>query len=80
MRPAARRGGRDVHTNSMSQLVIVLVSSFSPALSISLTSFTTQFVVVGAAKAVAHVYRGVTWLSKRALSRIEDLVLDIGPT
>ncbi|KAM0746780.1 hypothetical protein T439DRAFT_329477 [Meredithblackwellia eburnea MCA 4105] len=35
------------------------------------------FVIVGAAKAITHVYAGVKWGTKKALTRVEALVLDV---
>ncbi|SGY32914.1 BQ5605_C002g01421 [Microbotryum silenes-dioicae] len=35
------------------------------------------FVLVGAVKAVAHTYQTVKWVAKKALTKVEDLVLDI---
>ncbi|GAA5907965.1 E3 ubiquitin-protein ligase MARCH [Sporobolomyces salmoneus] len=34
-------------------------------------------IVVGIARAVQQVYRGVRWLSRRVLTRLEDLVLEV---
>ncbi|SCV68644.1 BQ2448_765 [Microbotryum intermedium] len=35
------------------------------------------FVIFGAAKAIAHTYHTVKWGAKKALSRVENLVLDV---
>ncbi|GAA5827077.1 hypothetical protein JCM11251_002233 [Rhodosporidiobolus azoricus] len=35
-------------------------------------------IVIGIIRSIRQVYRGVRWLTKQALSRVEDLVLDVG--
>lgn len=39
-----------------------------------------QLVVVGIIKSVRQVYRGVKWLTKLVLSRVEDLVIEVPAT
>ena len=36
-------------------------------------------IIVGIIKSIRQVYRGVKWLSKVVLSRVEDLVIEVGP-
>ncbi|GAA5965481.1 hypothetical protein JCM3765_003297 [Sporobolomyces pararoseus] len=35
-------------------------------------------IIVGIARAIRQVYRGVRWITRRLLSRLEDLVLEVG--